>query len=89
LHYYEDKYEIVPPRIGNIKIRISDENSKARYHKSMMAFSATKDENSFLVVKSLQHPARIFDTEYAKRVGQSIRDAASQMWSGDSINLDI
>ena len=41
-----------------------------------MAFSAKKEESSFLVIKSLQHPARIYDTKYAERVGQSIRDAA-------------
>ena len=86
---YNGGYEIYPARIGKIKIRISDENSKTRYHNSIMAFSAKRDENSFLVIKSLQHPARIFDSDYATRVGQSIRDAAKQIWSGDTVNLNI
>jgi hypothetical protein len=86
---YNDGYEIIPPRIGKIKVKISDKNGKTRYHESMMAFSAKKEESSFLVIKSLQHPARIFDAEYARRVGQSIREAAKQIWNGDTVNLDI
>ena len=76
---YNDGYEIIPPRIGKIKVKISDRNSKTRYHDSIMAFSAKKEGSSFFVIKSLQHPARIYDTEYAIRVGQSIRDAAKQI----------
>jgi hypothetical protein len=76
---YNDGYEIIPPRIGKIKVKISDRNSKTRYHDSIMAFIAKKEKGSFLVIKLLQHPARIYDSEYAKRVGLSIRDAAKQI----------
>ena len=76
---YNDGYEIISPRIGKIKVKISDKTRKTRYHNSIKAYTARKNENSFLVVKSLQHPARIFDIEYARRVGQSIRDAANQI----------
>jgi hypothetical protein len=86
---YNDGYEIIPARIGKIKIKISDKNGRARYHHSIMAFSAKKEGSSFVVIKSLQHPARIYDPEYAKRVGQSIRDAAEQIWNGDTVNLNI
>lgn len=86
---YNDGYEIIPPRIGKIKVKISEKNGKTRYHESIMAFSAKKDESSFLVIKSLQHPARIFNREYARRVGQSIREAAKQIWNGDTVNLNI
>jgi hypothetical protein len=86
---YNDGYEIIPPRIGKIKVKISDKNGKTRYHESIMAFSAKKDESSFLVIKSLQHPARIFNREYARRVGQSISEAAKQIWNGHIVNLDI
>ena len=86
---YNDGFEIIPPRIGKIKVKISDKKGKTRYHESIMAFKAKKEESSFLVIKSLQHPARIFDVEYARRVGQSIREAAKQIWNGDTVNLNI
>ena len=58
---FNDGYEIIPTRIGSIKVRAS----KASYHKSIMAFGANKEDRSFLIIKSLQHPARIYDIEYA------------------------
>jgi len=86
---YDDGYEIIPARIGEIKVKISDKNGKARYHDSIMAFRAKREENTFLVIKSLQHPARIYDAEYARRIGQSIRTAAEQIWNDDTVNLNI
>lgn len=86
---YNDGYEIIPARIGEIKVKISDKNGKARYHDSIMAFRAKREENTFLVIKSLQHPARIYDAEYARRIGQSIRNAAEQIWNGDIVNLNV
>jgi hypothetical protein len=77
---YNDGHEIIPARIGKIKIKISNGNGKARYHNNIMAFRTKKEESSFLVIKSLQHPARIYDSKYARRVGQAIRDAAEQIW---------
>src|SRR3990172_13177308 len=37
---YNDGYEIIPARIGSIKVRISN----TRYHNSLMAFSVHKDD---------------------------------------------
>jgi hypothetical protein len=86
---YNDGYKIRPVETGSISIMISGKNQKKRYHRNMMAFGAEKENVSFLVIKSPQHPARIYDNEYAKRVGLSIRMAAKQIWGGDDINLDI
>ena len=86
---YNDEYDIIPVRIGVFRVEISDKNGKIRYHNSIMAFSAQKKESAFLVIKSLQHPARIYDIEYASRIGQAIREAAEQIWKGDAVNLDI
>ena len=43
------------------------------------SFTTNKIERSFLVIKSLQHPARIYDKEYAIRIGKTIRDVVKQM----------
>jgi len=76
---YVNGYEIVPQRIANINVEISDRDDKPRHHHRIMTFSAKKEERSFLVIKSLQHPARIYDKKYAIRVGQSMRDVAKQI----------
>jgi hypothetical protein len=76
---YVNGYEIIPRRFGKIEVEISDRKRKSRHHHRIMAFDAKKEERSFLVIKSLQHPARIYNKEYAQRVGQAIRDAAMQI----------
>jgi hypothetical protein len=86
---YNDGCEIFPARTGEIKIKISDKNGKARYHNSMMAFRAKKEQRSFLVIKSPQHPARIYDVEYAERIGKAIRRAAEQIWNDDIVNINL
>jgi hypothetical protein len=76
---YNDGHEIIPKRIDDIKLKISDKHEKASFHNSIMAFQAKKEDTAFLVIKSLQHPARIYDSEYARRIGQAIRSAAEQI----------
>ncbi len=73
-----DGCEIIPRRMDDIKVAISDKPEKPRYHHRIMAFGAKKKDRIFLVIKSLQHPARIFEREYAKRIGRAIRNAAKQ-----------
>jgi hypothetical protein len=84
---FNDGYEIIPARIGEVKVKISTKKRKTRYHNSIMAFSAQKKECAFLVIKSLQHPARVYDAEYARRIGQAIREAAIQIQKDDYVNL--
>ena len=85
---YNDGYKITPPQIRKIKVEISN-NKKTRYHTSIMAFTAKRNDRSFLVMKSLQHPARIFDVEYARRIGQAIRESAIQVWNEKIVDIDI
>jgi len=47
-----------------------------------MVFIAEKNSKKMIVIKSLQHPARIFQREYAVRIGKAIKDAV------DLINLN-
>lgn len=85
---HNDGYEIIPSQIGKIRIMISNDK-KTRYHNNILAFAAKKMDRSFLVIKSLQHPARIFNIDYAKRVGQAIRMNAKQIWADNEKNLHI
>jgi hypothetical protein len=86
---YNDRYGIISPKINKVRVKISDKNGKPRYHENIMAFRAEKNNSSVLVIKSLQHPARIYDAEYARRIGQTIRIAAEQIWNGDAVNIDM
>ena len=54
-----------------------------------MAFKAKKENKSFVVVKSLQHPARIYDVEYAMRVGKAIKLAAEQISNDEEVNINL
>ena len=85
---YNAGYEILPAQIGEVKVKISDKDGKTRSHSGIMAFSAQKEERAFVVIKSLQHPARIYDAEYAKRIGWAIREAAMCMEEGKPVNLE-
>lgn len=86
---FNNGYEIIPVRTGNIKIRITDKNKKPRYHHKIKAFIAEKDKFSFSVIKSFQHPARVFDEDYANRVGQGIHEAFSQIMNNEEININL
>jgi hypothetical protein len=80
-------YAIILPRIGEINILIFKKNGKAKYHHDFMAFKAIKDSNTIIVIKSWQHPARIFNSDYAERIGKSIRSAAEQMEKDQVVNI--
>ena len=86
---YDQGYEIFPVKIGSIKVRISNKDRKVRNHTTMMAFRARKNEQSFGVIKSFQHPARIYEPEYAERIGKAIRIAANQISSDVPVSLNI
>jgi hypothetical protein len=84
-----DGFVIIPPPIGQIKIKIFEKNGKISNHTGIMAFKAEKKGKSLLVIKLLQHPARIFNVEYARRVGKALHLASQQIWNGDTVNIDI
>lgn len=78
---YNDGFKVDPLSLSKIKVDISTKMRKARHHHKIIAFKAIKGEYSFLVIKSLQHPARIFDPDYARRIGEAIRKIATQKHS--------
>lgn len=86
---YKDDYEIIPAKKGEIKIKIFEKNNKGRYHYGLMAFTAKKEEKSFIVIKSWQHPARVYDVGYAERLGKSIRFAVEKIAKDDIVNINF
>lgn len=70
-----------------IKIKISNSDNP-RFHNHVMAFLAEKNSNKIAVVKSLQHPARIYDEAYATRVGETIREVADCIFSNRTIRVE-
>jgi hypothetical protein len=73
---YDDGHEIIPANLDGIQVKINDQ----RHHRRIMAFESRRKDISFPVIKSLQHPARIYNEEYASRVGHAIRNAAAHFW---------
>lgn len=84
-----DAFDLDPVLTEEILIKGQSRRDSWFYHRYMMAFTAEKNDQHFVVIKSLQHPARIFEKEYALRVGKAIRLAADQIWQGKAISMDI
>ena len=82
-----DGYDVDPVVHDEIRIKIWEKDDRSSYHNDILAFKATKDDLSYLVIKSFQHPARIFDDQYALRIGQAIKLAADQIWNGEVVRL--
>lgn len=82
-----DGYDVDPVVHDEIRIKIWEKEDRSSYHNDIMASKATKDDFSFLVINSFQHPARIFDDQYALRIGQAIKLAADQIWNGEVVRL--
>ena len=76
---YNDGYEIIPEQLDKIKVLIAEGKKKKRYHTAFMAFWAKKEGKKFFVIKSLQHPARIFKNDYATRIGEALRSAVKTL----------
>lgn len=84
-----DDYDLDPVITDEILIKAQSKNDSWFYHRDMMAYKAEKFNQQFLVIKSLQHPARIFEIEYAFRVGKALRLAADQIWQGKAISMNV
>jgi len=84
-----DGFDIDPVVQGEIRIKIWESGNRSSYHREIMAFQANKGHSSYVVIKSFQHPARIFNTQYALRVGQAIKLAANQIWTNSSVRLNF
>jgi len=68
-------------------VRISNGNS-GRVHRGLQAFKArSQDGHDFVVVKAPQHPARMFNVQYAQRCGDALRKAANQIAANEVVNV--
>lgn len=78
-------FQISDCHIGEFSVRISDQSD--RYHRSLHAFIATtRDGRSTLVMKLPQHPARMFNPDYATRCGEALRAAATELYAECNTN---
>jgi len=84
-----DGFDIDPVVDDEIRILIYENEEGSSYHRHVKAVKATKGNLSFLVINSFQHPARIFDEQYAVRIGKAIRITAEQIWNGDVVSFNI
>lgn len=68
----EEKYTLTELKHQCVKVRASSNNS---YHRKIHAHVILGNNklNGTVLLKSLQHPARIFTLDYAKRVAKSLR----------------
>jgi hypothetical protein len=68
-------------------VRISSAE-RLRLHRGLQAFRARiPNGHEFVVMKALQHPARMFNSEYAKRCGEALREAAMQIAAGKAVDV--
>jgi hypothetical protein len=71
--------------VSDFSVCISD--ASERYHRSLHAFFATTpDGREMLVMKLPQHPARMFQPDYATRCGVALRGAATQLFAEHHTN---
>ncbi len=79
-------FEITPCAVKSFSIRIPP--SKKRVHRYIFAIRAkSSNGREFLVIKLPQHPARIFNEEYAKLCGEVVREVALQIAAGQPVDV--
>jgi hypothetical protein len=69
----ENDWQISGINTQKIDLPISQGKTNTRVHREIRYFFAKRNGMEIVVIKSLQHPARIYEVEYAKRIGQAIR----------------
>jgi hypothetical protein len=76
------KYALRFPELTKVSIKA---NTKAN-HKDLMTYTVSDGKLAgSIVIKSPQHPARIFNEEYAKRCARAIRSALEQLADGRTV----
>ena len=84
---YEAGFTIDAVEITNFEVRISSRSQ--RYHRTLHAFrSRSREAHEVVVIKAPQHPARIFDSEYARRCGEALREAAKQISAEKAVDVE-
>ena len=82
-------YDVDPVVHDEISIKIWDKDNRSSHHTDILAIKATKNDLTYLVINSFQHPARIFDDQYALRIGNAIKLTADQIWNGEVVSFVI
>ena len=84
---YDEGFEISSVHPEQFVVRISGAE-RPRLHRGLQAFKARSPSgHDFVVMKALQHPARMFDADYAKRCGEALREAAMQIAADRPVNV--
>jgi hypothetical protein len=83
-----DQYNISSVTVGNFMLQISDVG-QPRFHRGIQAFRAERGDHSLVVIRSMQHPAHIYDADYASRCGRAIRIAANQISANEPVNVPV
>jgi|GEM_PF-89213 len=85
----EAGYLVVWSDVKRFHVRISESGGE-KFHRLVYSFHATTPKGHDMIVMKLpQHPARIFNADYATRCGKAVREAAFQMASGRSIDVTV
>ena len=82
-----DGFDLDPIVEDEVYIKIYEKDGNIAEHSNIKAFKANKDNLSFLVINSFQHPSHIYNKEYATRIGKAIRLAADQIWNNKPVRL--
>lgn len=82
------RFIIADCEVKEFRVRISDA-AKVRLHSEIYCFRAASKERELVVVKLPQHPARMFQADYATRCGKAVRLAAQQIAAGQPIDVSF
>jgi hypothetical protein len=82
-------FDISFPEIREVKIPIYKKKGKMQYHDEIMALKAKNSDQTIIVIKSFQHPSKIFESSYAQRIGEAIRLAGEQMEMDSVVNISL
>jgi hypothetical protein len=76
------RYELLRTPVGEVFIRIGEGEQRA--HRSISAFqlAGIGPLSGSIIVKSPQHPARIFNPDYASRCARALRSVVEQIARG-------
>jgi hypothetical protein len=77
-----ERYELLRTPVGRVFIRIGEGEERA--HRTISAFQlgGIGPLSGAIVVKSPQHPARIFNRDYASRCARAVRSVVEQIAGG-------
>lgn len=84
----ETGYCLIGLKSQNVKIRTASQNS---YHREVKAhlIEGPGELNGSVLLKSLQHPARIYNADYAERVSITLRKAYESVINSEELYITL